>query len=219
MIDIAFAEDQLLFRKGMMALLHTFPGMKVCIEATDGQDLLDKIALAKEPPHVALIDINMPGLNGIETMKQTRQLYPGVKNIILTVHEEDKFVHKLIEEGANAYLAKNVTPAELEKAIRAVVEHDYYLNEKTMRVMRDYKPGKGSKNVLHNTEELTNREKEVLLYICREKTSPEIAEKLFISESTVNGHRNNLLAKSGARNTAGLVLFAIRNKLFDPDFD
>jgi DNA-binding NarL/FixJ family response regulator len=219
MIHIAFAEDQLLFRKGMMALLDTFEGMRVSIEATDGQDLLDKIALAQEPPHVALIDISMPVLNGIETMKQMRHSYPGVKNIILTVHEEDKFVHKLIEEGANAYLAKNVTPTELEKAIRAVVEHDYYLNEKTMRVMRDFKPGRAGKSLLQNAEELTNREKEVLQYICREKTSPEIAEKLFISESTVNGHRNNLLAKTGARNTAGLVLFAIRNKLFDPDFE
>jgi DNA-binding NarL/FixJ family response regulator len=217
MINIAFAEDQLLFRKGMMVLLDTFKGMQVSIEATDGQDLLDKIALAKEPPHIALIDINMPVLNGIETMKLMRQRYPAVKNIILTVHEEDKFIHKLIEEGANAYLAKNVTPTELEKAIRAVVEHDYYLNENTMRVMRDFKPGK-ARHSQHNADDLTNREKEVLLYICQEKTSPEIAEKLFISESTVNGHRNNLLGKTGAKNTAGLVLFAIRNKLFDPDF-
>lgn len=218
MINIAFAEDQLLFRKGMIVLLDTFEGVRVTIEATDGQDLLDKIALAEEPPHVALIDINMPVLNGIETMQQMRNRYPGIKNIILTVHEEDKFIHKLIEEGANAYLAKNVTPAELEKAIRAVVDHDYYLNEKTMRVMRDFKPAKGQKHLPQNAVELTNREKEVLLYICRENTSQEISEKLFITESTVNGHRNNLLAKTGARNTAGLVLFAIRNKLFDPDF-
>jgi DNA-binding NarL/FixJ family response regulator len=218
MITIAFAEDQLLFRKGMMSLLATFEGMRVSIEASDGQDLLDQLALTKELPQVALIDINMPVLNGIETMQKMRLLYPGIKNIILTVHEEDKFIHKLIEEGANAYLAKNVDPVELEKAIRAVVAHDYYLNEKTMRVMRDFKPRKVNKHLMQNAEELTNREREVLLYICRENTSQEISEKLFITESTVNGHRNNLLAKTGARNTAGLVLFAIRNGLFDPDF-
>ncbi len=87
-----------------------------------------------------------------------------------------------------------------------------------MRVMRNYKPAKAQKNNLFNVEDLTNREREILLYICSELTSPEIADKLFLSESTVNGHRNNLLAKTGARNTAGLVLFAIRNNILDVDF-
>jgi DNA-binding NarL/FixJ family response regulator len=218
MINIAFAEDQLLFRKGMMSLLSTLKNMQVCIEVNNGQELMDAIAVSKEPIHVALIDINMPVMNGIDTLKEMRNRFPAIKNIILTVHEEDKFIHKLIEEGANAYLAKNTQPAELEKAISAVVDHDYYFNEHTMQVVRNYKPAKSQKNNLQNVQDLTNREKEILHYICREFTSPEIAEKLFISESTVNGHRNNLLAKTNARNTAGLVLFAIKNDLFDPDF-
>jgi DNA-binding NarL/FixJ family response regulator len=218
MINIAFAEDQLLFRKGMMSLLSTLKNMQVCIEVNNGQELMDAIAVSKEPIHVALIDINMPVMNGIDTLKEMRNRFPAIKNIILTVHEEDKFIHKLIEEGANAYLAKNTQPAELEKAISAVVDHDYYFNEHTMQVVRNYKPAKSQKNNLQNVQDLTNREKEILHYICREFTSPEIAEKLFISESTVNGHRNNLLAKTNARNTAGLVLFAIKNNLFDPDF-
>lgn len=217
MINVAFAEDQLLFRKGMIALLNTFNNINICIEASNGQELLDSMAAYKGDVHVALIDINMPVLNGIETLKQMRQHYPKTKNIILTVHEEEKFIHKLIDEGANAYLAKNAEPTEVEKAIRAVVEHDYYFNESTIQVMRNYKPLKVQSG-LQNVEDLTNREREVLLYICREFTSQEIAEKLFISESTVNGHRNNLLAKTGVRNTAGLVLFAIKNNLFDLDF-
>lgn len=202
----------------MVSLLDTFVDMKVCIEAENGEDLLNKMGAAKEPVHVALIDINMPVMNGIETLKQMRLLYPAVKNIILTVHEEDKFIHKLIEEGANAYLAKNADPEEVKRAIQAVTTHDYYFNEKTIGVMRNFNSGKKQKGTLQNVEDITTREKEVLLYICREYTSPEIAEKLFITESTVNGHRNNLLAKTGARNTAGLVLFAIKNNLFDIDF-
>jgi DNA-binding CsgD family transcriptional regulator len=98
------------------------------------------------------------------------------------------------------------------------LQHDYYFNENTMRVMRNFKPGRASKSYLQNVEEITTREKELLLCICQEYTSPEIAKKLFISESTVNGHRNNLLAKTGVRNTAGLVLFAIKNRWFDVDF-
>jgi DNA-binding NarL/FixJ family response regulator len=218
MINIAFAEDQVLFRKGMVALLQTFDDIKICIEAENGQDLLDRLAAATEPIHVALIDINMPVINGIETLKQIRVLYPHIKNIILTVHEEDKFIHKLIEEGANAYLAKNTDPDEVKKAILAVTTHDYYFNEKTIGVMRNFNTVKKQKGIPQNVDDLTNREKEVLLHICREYTSQEISEKLFISESTVNGHRNNLLSKTGARNTAGLVLFAIKNNLFDVDF-
>lgn len=218
MINIAFAEDQVLFRKGMISLLKTFEDIKVCIEAENGEDLLTKMSTAQEPVHVALIDINMPVMNGIETLKQMRLLHPAVKNIILTVHEEDKFIHKLIEEGANAYLAKNADPEEVKRAIQAVTTHDYYFNEKTIGVMRNFNSVKKHKGTLQNVEDITTREKEVLQYICREYTSPEIAEKLFITESTVNGHRNNLLAKTGARNTAGLVLFAIKNNLFDIDF-
>jgi DNA-binding NarL/FixJ family response regulator len=218
MINIAFAEDQLLFRKGMVALLQTFDDIKVCIEAENGQDLLNQLATAQEQIHVALLDINMPVVNGIEALKQMRIAYPDIKNIILTVHEEDKFIHKLIEEGANAYLAKNADPDEVRKAIQAVTTHDYYFNEKTIGVMRNYNTAKKQKTSLQTVEDLTNREKEVLLFICREYTSQEIAEKLFLSESTVNGHRNNLLAKTGVRNTAGLVLFAIKNNLFDIDF-
>lgn len=218
MINIAFAEDQLLFRKGMIALLETFDDIKVCIEAENGQDLLNQLAATPQSIDVALLDINMPVVNGIEALKQMRILYPTIKNIILTVHEEDKFIHKLIEEGANAYLAKNANPDEVKKAIHAVTTHDYYFNEKTIDVMRNFNSEKRQKKSQPTVEDLTNREKEVLLYICREFTSQEIAEKLFLSESTVNGHRNNLLAKTGVRNTAGLVLFAIKNNLFDIDF-
>lgn len=218
MINIAIAEDQLLFRKGIITLLNSFKDVNVCLEATTGQELLDGIAGTKVPVHIALLDINMPVMNGIETLAEMRKRFPDVKNVILTVHEEDKYIHKLINEGANAYLAKNTEPHEVEKAIHAVIQNDYYFNQNTMRVMRDFKPGRSQKNSLTSAEEITGREREVLVQICRENTSPEIAEKLFISESTVNGHRNNLLAKTGARNTAGLVLFAIRSGLFDPDF-
>lgn len=217
MIHIAFAEDQVLFRKGMISLLETFENIEVSIEVENGQDLLDKIATSNQKIDIALIDINMPKLNGIETLDQLRRRFPSIKTIVLTVHEEDKFIHKLIEEGANAYLAKNATPNEVKKAIEGVYANDYYFNEKTIAVMVNYNKTKKQKGTQQGIEEITKREKEVLSLICKEYTSQEIGEKLFISESTVNGHRNNLLAKTQARNTAGLVLFAIRNNFFDID--
>ncbi len=217
MIHIAIADDQSLFRKGLISLLNTFSGMQVVLEAENGQELLDGLAAMEVPVQVALVDINMPVLNGIEAMKQVRIKYPHIKNIILTVHEEDKYINKLIEEGANAYLAKNTQPDELEKAINTVVTHDYYFNENTIRAMHSHVQGKRTKIMLQPGDDITVREKEILQLICKEFTTAEIAQQLFISERTVDGHRNNLLLKTGCRNTAGLVLFAIKHNLFDMD--
>ncbi len=215
MINIAIAEDQVLFRKGIIALLNSFENIQVVIDAENGADLLQKLEASTESIQVIFLDINMPILNGIETMKVVRTKYPHIKNIILTVHEEDKFINKLIEEGANAYLAKNSQPDEVEKAINTVVTHDYYFNEKTIRAMHSHVQNRQKKFSLLPIDGITSREKEIIQLICKEFTTSEIAEKLFISERTVDGHRNNLLLKTGCRNTAGLVLYAIKNELFD----
>ncbi len=215
MINIAIAEDQVLFRKGIIALLNSFENIQVVIDAENGADLLQKLESSTETIQVIFLDINMPILNGIETMKVVRTKYPYIKNIILTVHEEDKFINKLIEEGANAYLAKNSQPDEVEKAINTVVSHDYYFNEKTIRAMHSHVQTRQKKFSLLPIDNITSREKEIIQLICKEFTTSEIAEKLFISERTVDGHRNNLLLKTGCRNTAGLVLYAIKNELFD----
>jgi len=215
MLNIAIAEDQVLFRKGVIALIESFPNMRVCIEAGNGRDMLEQLAASKKTIDVALMDINMPELNGIELMKQTRRLYPSIKNIILTIHEEEKYIQKLIEEGANAYLVKNAQPEEVEKAINTVVTHDYYFNESIIRVMHGSLQRKKQKGSRWEEPDITTREREVLQLICQELTSQEISQKLFISESTANGHRNNLLLKIGCRNTAGLVMYAIRNGIVD----
>lgn len=218
MINIAIAEDQVLFRKGIISLLNTFKDVNVCLEAGDGQELLDELSESSEEIHICLIDLNMPVLNGIETMKQIRKLYPSIKNVILTIHEEEKYIHKLIEEGANAYLAKNTDPTELEKALHDIINQDFYFNEASIKAMHNNLQGKKNKSIHTTSIDLTRREKEILNLICQEFTSSEIAQKLFISDSTVNGHRNNLLLKIGCKNTAGLVLFAVKNELFDYNF-
>ena len=218
MIHIAITEDQLLFRKGMISLLQTLDNIKVCIEAENGQDLLQQLAAGTERIDVNLIDINMPVMDGIQCMKQLQVLYPEMKNIILTNHEEEKYIRKLIAEGANAFLQKNTGIEEVEEAIHAVVRQDYYFNDRTVKAMHAYMQKKKQQDSYSSAADLTRRETEILQLICREFTGPEIAQQLFISESTVNGHRNNLLLKIGCKNTAGLVLFAIKSAVFDPDF-
>jgi len=165
-----------------------------------------------------LLDLSMPELNGIETTKILHVSYPSIKIIILSVYGEDRFVTHLMELGVNAYLFKNVEPEEVERAIRTVMDKDFYFNEAFLNAMKNRLTNKRQKILLTENipSTLTAREIEVLKLICKQNTAQEIAEQLFISVRTVDGHRNNLLEKTGVRNSAGLVLFAIKHRLIDP---
>jgi two-component system response regulator NreC len=218
MIRVAIADDQVLFRKGMMAIVNAFDGMQITIEADNGRILLDALAMTDTLPDVVLLDLSMPELNGVETTKLIHKNYPSLKIIILSVYGEDRFVTHLMDLGVNAYLFKNVEPLEVERAIRAVVETDFYFNEAFLSALKNRMLVKKPRRLLTDDlpATLTAREIEVLNLICKQLTAPEIAERLSVSIRTVDGHRANLLEKTNARNTAGLVLFAIKNRLLDP---
>ena len=217
-IRVAIADDQVLFRKGMVAIVNGFEGIQITLEVDNGRMLLDTLATANPRPDVVLLDLSMPELNGVETTKLIHKSYSDLKIIILSVYGEDRFVTHLMDLGVNAYLFKNVEPLEVERAIRAVVEKGFYFNEAFLTAMRNRMLVKKPRRLL--TEDLpatlTPRETEVLDLICKQLTAPEIAERLCLSIRTIDGHRANLLEKTGARNTAGLVLFAIKTHLLDP---
>ncbi|MCU0467440.1 MAG: response regulator transcription factor [Arcicella sp.] len=217
-INIAIADDQMLFRKGMAAIVNAFEGMNVVCEASNGHKLLAFLETATQKTDVILMDLSMPELNGIDTMKIIHEKYPDQKVIILSIHNEEKFVIHLIELGASAYLFKNSEPEDVEKAIRGVIEKGFYFSEDTLGAFHKRLSNKKTHVSVHDNIPivLSTREIEVLNLICQEFTAQEIAEKLFISVRTVDGHRNNLLEKTGARNTAGLVIFAIKNNLVNP---
>lgn len=217
-IRVAIADDQVLFRKGMMAIIDSFDGMAITLEADNGRTLLDALAIANHLPDVVLLDLSMPELNGVETTKLIHKDYPTLKIIILSVYAEDRFVTHLMDLGVNAYLFKNVEPLEVERSIRAVIETDFYFNEAFLSALKNRMLVKKPRRLLTNDlpATLTAREIEVLHLICKQLTAPEIAERLSVSIRTIDGHRANLLEKTNSRNTAGLVLFAIKNRLLDP---
>ena len=214
-ITIAIADDQMLFRRGMAAIINSFEGMTVVCETDNGRKLLTFLETTTQKTDVILMDLSMPELNGIDTMKIIHEKYPDQKVIILSIHNEEKFVIHLIELGANAYLFKNAEPEDLENAIRGVVEKGFYFSESLMLTFQKRLNNKKTHVSVHDNIPitLTVREIDVLNQICQELTAQEIAEKLFISVRTVDGHRNNLLEKTGSRNTAGLVIFAIKNQI------
>jgi len=218
-INIAIADDQKLFRKGMVALVGTFDGMSLIFEAGNGRELLELCGSSVTKPDVILLDLSMPELNGLDTLKILKEKYPAIGVIILTVHEAESFVLATIQAGANGYLAKNAEPEEVELSIREVHKNGFYFTIPMLQLLRKGLASKNQTVTLGDEHNLTSREKEVLQLICKQLNSVEIAEKLFLSNRTVEGHRNNLLLKTGSRNTAGLVLYALKYKLLDIDIN
>lgn len=215
-IKLAIADDQVLFIKGLRLLIQSFEGIEIVIEANNGQELID--AIAANQPDVILMDLRMPVMDGLEATEKIKALYPEMKIILLTMYDEDRLINHMMKVGANGYLLKNEEPDILEKAIHAVVEKEFYFNDYVSKALlrgmqkkqKEVRPWKAADNL-----QLTKREMEVLDLICKEYTSAEIANELFISIRTVENHRKSLLAKTDVRNTAGLIIFAIRNQLVD----
>lgn len=213
-IRVAIADDQRLFRKGMIALVNSFENISIIFEAENGKQLIECLEITEENPNIILLDLSMPEMNGLEALKIIKEKYPSIGVIILTIHEAEHHILATIQAGANGYLAKNAEPEEVEKAIREVFRNDFYFTIPMLEIMRKGLTQKQNPINLDGEEnQLTPREKEVLQLICKQYSSVEIAERLFLSNRTVEGHRNNLLLKTGSRNTAGLVLYALKYKL------
>jgi DNA-binding NarL/FixJ family response regulator len=213
-IHLAIADDEALFRRGMRLILQDYSDLHIVLEAENGEDLLAKIRSSDELPDVLLLDLKMPGMSGIEAAEIIRQEFPSILSVVVSSHVSKAFILNMIEMGAAAYLGKNAHPDEVVETIRMVREKGFYYNAAVMETIRENMMGKNSIKPQRSFQvELTSREKEVLQLICEECTTQEIADKLYISSRTVEGHRNNLLSKLGCRNTAGLVVYAVQSGL------
>ncbi|HEX6190750.1 MAG TPA: response regulator transcription factor [Chitinophagaceae bacterium] len=213
-ITIAIADDYKIFRDGLKVGLSADDNLVVIAEADNGEDLLKLLETSK--PDIILMDLNMPILDGMEATRRVRKQYPAIKVLVVTMYDDDKFIIHLMEIGANGYLLKNAEPEEIRKSIYAVHENGYYFNDlvnkallKKLVLKNNLKPS-FNKNI-----EFTEREQEVLKLICEEKTATEIGKEIFLSPRSVEGIRQRLIEKVGVRNTAGLVMFAIKNGIVE----
>ncbi len=220
-IYISITDDQTLFREGLRNLISGDSDLEVLMDHASGPALLTHLANTVLHPDIALVDMDMPEMNGMELTQQLLSLYPNIKVIILSVHNQTTLIARMIQNGASAYLEKNCGSEELLETIRKVFENGFYVSKQVMEAIQ--KAAKMREKTMHHLQfmnlHLTDREQQILSLICKDKSTAEISELLFISPRTVEGHRQNMLTKTGCKNVAGLVLFALKNGLFHIDAD
>ena len=216
MIKIILADDHNVVRNGIRTLLDQERDMTIMAEATDGQQVLQLLEnCGTDLPDMIITDINMPVMNGMELIEAINERYPGLKTLVLSMLDHERYITQAFKAGAKAYLLKTVSAEELLFAIRHICKYnERYLSAEISLKMLD-KMLFSPESDFHEQKqpvELSKRELEVLTLIAEGYTNLEIADKLFTSKRTVEGHRQNLIDKTGTRNTASLIRFAIQHK-------
>ncbi|HER07516.1 MAG TPA: response regulator transcription factor [Bacteroides sp.] len=209
-LSVCLVDDHKLFREGMKLLLGRLPFIREVREASGGQEFLDSLSAAV--PDVVFMDIEMPGMSGIETTRLALEKAPHLHVIALSMYGEEEYYTKMIGAGVKGFLLKNSSIREVEDAIVNVVEGKNYFSQE---VVTSLVQGLTRKKKSGGKGDLSEREAEVLIHICKGYSNKEIADTLFLSKRTVDKHRENILLKTGAKNTAGLVMYAIQSGIIE----
>jgi len=213
MIKVFIVDDHKMVIEGLRLLLQNHKEIEVIDYALSGEEALEKMKSIQ--PDVVLMDVNMPGLNGIETTKSMVELFPELKIIAISMHKESSLIKLMLHNGAKGYVLKNAGQDEVVKAIERVHVGKMYLDETVNDIVINSVANTSRQKSTDNFPKLSRREKDVLKLIMDEYTTQEIADKLFISFGTVETHRRNMLIKTGARNTVGLVKMAMEYDLLN----
>jgi DNA-binding NarL/FixJ family response regulator len=209
---IVIAEDHTILREGLRALLASDPSLEVVGEARDGQEAIR--GAEKFKPHLILMDLSMPRMNGLDAIREIRKKCPEMKILILTVHKSDEYIQAALEAGANGYILKDSSHTELSLAIRNVLEGKYFISpEISGKIIGGYLQGKKPVKPTTSWETLTQREKSILKLIAEGYKNKDIADFLCISVKTVEKHRANLMQKLDIHNISDLTALAIEKGL------
>lgn len=206
--SIVIVDDHALFAQALKTLVNTFDKYNVLYHVKNGEELIEKLRSPENVPDICLLDINMPVMNGIETMQWLTRHKPQIKGLALSMDDEETTVIRMLRAGAHGYLLKDINPAVLQDAFRDVLEKGFYYSDKITNTVL---------SSLHRAEEetvLKEREIEFLKLVCTEKTYKEIAADMFLSPKTIDGYREALFEKLQIKSRVGLVIYAIKNKVY-----
>lgn len=217
MIKIALVDDHTMFREGLCFALSQDKDFEIVNESSNGQEFIDFLKDGGRPD-IVIMDINMPVMDGAEATRQALVIYPNLNIITLSMFSDTDYYQKMVSVGVKGFLMKEAGVIELSEAIRTVVEGGTYFSQELLqRIIMDISNPKvqGSRQKI---VDLTRREEEVLELICKGYDNKEVADKLFISQKTVEGHKTNLMSKTYTKNAINLMLFSIKNNLVEIDF-
>ncbi|MEJ5050265.1 response regulator transcription factor [Chryseobacterium culicis] len=216
-IKLALIDDEQLILEGVKMLLSNEKNISVNLTADNGPDFIEDLGkLSKDEfPDIALVDVQMKPMNGFELVEILKEKYPDLKIIILSSHYKTSILGYMVKLGVSAFLPKNSNKKTFIDAITMVDKNGVFFTAEDHQMLFTYMNSSAKKNSLFETEdELSEREKDVVKLICQEFTNNEIGEKLFISPRTVESHRQRILEKIGAKNTVGIVIYAIVNNIY-----
>lgn len=210
LINVALADDHVLLRNALAALINSFGDCKVVQEASNGKELLDKIKHSR-PPDVAILDLNMPQMDGFETAKKLLKLYPRVHVLMLTMYDSELSLIRLLQSGVKGFLKKDIHPSELRFAIQSVIQSGfYYSNHTTGKLVNLFRSHQGSTISLQKAM-LSDQEIEFLKLACTESTYKEIAQEMKLNPRSIDTLRDQLFIKLDVRTRVGLAMIAIRH--------
>jgi len=213
-IKVSIADDHKIFRDGIKMALRDRDYLKILWEAEDGKDLMHKLKLKQ--PDVLLMDIRMPEVDGVNAISIIRKEYDDIKIIVLTMYDDQEMITRMMEMGANAYLTKTTDPDEIYQAILTCMNDDFYFNDLVNKaVLLKLQHKKAVKQFYPNPVKFSEKEIRILKCIAEDKTTEEISKEVFLSPRTIETIRQNMKQKVGAKTIAGLVMYAMRNKLLD----
>ncbi|MDQ2863192.1 MAG: response regulator transcription factor [Bacteroidota bacterium] len=216
-IKVIIADDHVLYRAGVKTALSSKKDVKIIAEADNGAHLLN--LLKGIQPDVILLDIQMPIMDGIATLPEIKRLYPKIKIIMLTMMDDQSMITRLMELGANSYLTKTSDSEIIYEAIKTCYEQEFFFNALTNKALLNNLKQRLPHSIKLQQEDATLSEKEitVLRLMCEEKSTREIAEAVELSPRTIEAIRDKLKTKTGAKSTAGLIMFAVKNKLLEEE--
>ena len=207
-LSILIADDHAVVRAGLRTLLESRSSWEICAEAADGRDAVEKAA--KHKPHIAILDIGMPLLNGVEATRHIRKASPATEILILTMHESDDLVQQVVEAGARGYILKDEADRVLLDAVQALSLHKPFFSS---RVSEAVGTADSSDHGKSSRSRLTPREREILQLLAEGKSNKEVANLLSISVNTAEAHRANIMLKLDFHSLAELIMYAIRNNI------
>ena len=212
-IRLARTDDDALVVALLQEFLSLKPQFEVLFTATGGDELFSKLAAAEVLPDILLLDLKMKDTDGIAVTKEVRNLHPSVQVMVISSHYQASYTGFMLKTGVAAFLPKGILPQELASMIEIVAEKGIYFLPEQIEVIRDQISSKAVQPVIETENSLTDREIEIIRLLCQQKTAKEIGDQLFITQRTVEGHKSNIFIKTGVKNIAGLVIYAIQRGL------